>query len=207
MLDHTEFQFMDLWRRAKAHGDPVRIFDLLCARYSEEHRSYHTMEHIQACLSEFEAVRGGQPNRESVEFALWFHDVIYVPQANDNELQSAIFAANILVDAHVDDEMVSNTYGYIMDTRHKAVPTDPSSQLVVDIDLSILGKDPATFIQYEDQIRFEYSWVPEDQYRIGRSRVLQSFLDRPSIYSTPLFVHMYENTARANLARSIEQLR
>jgi predicted metal-dependent HD superfamily phosphohydrolase len=209
MIDRSslEFQFMDLWRRSRAHGDPVPVFDLLCARYDEDHRSYHTMEHIADCLVEFDAVRGGQPDRESIEFALWFHDVVYDPRAKDNELQSAILAANILVDAYVDEEIVSNVYGCIMDTRHKAIPVDPNSKLVVDVDLSILGQDSVDFDRYEEQIRFEYQWVPEDQYRLGRSRVLQSFLDRPSIYNTPLFVSMYEERARLNLARSLEKLK
>ena len=63
------------------------------------------------------------------------------------------------------------------------------------------------FDEYEQNIRREYSWVPEDQFRQGRSAILQMFLDRDSIYLTDFFKGKYESQARENLQRSIDALR
>jgi predicted metal-dependent HD superfamily phosphohydrolase len=87
------------------------------------------------------------------------------------------------------------------------VPIGYDEQILTDIDLSILGAEARAFSQYEKRIRFEYAWVPWDEYSAGRARILQSFLDRTTIYSTPLFIQMYEARARENLARSIEKLK
>ena len=86
-------------------------------------------------------------------------------------------------------------------------PTDPDVQLLVDIDLSILGQPEDKFDEYEWQVRKEYEWVPENQFVAGRSEILRSFLDRLAIYSTRFFRNKYEAQARANIATSLARLR
>lgn len=71
----------------------------------------------------------------------------------------------------------------------------------MDIDLSILGQ--AAFNPYEREIRREYAWVPEEDFVLGRSRVLEAIASRPSIYRTPFFRAKYESAARPNLTRPI----
>jgi len=72
--------------------------------------------------------------------------------------------------------------------------------------LSILGRAPAVFDAYERQIREEYAWVPTSTFRQRRVAILEAFLARPTIYSTPDFQQDYEEQARQNLARSIARL-
>ena len=76
----------------------------------------------------------------------------------------------------------------------------------MDIDLSILGAPKARFELYDQQIRHEYSWVAQPVYRSKRLEVLQGFLDRAFIYSTPHFRDALEVAARANLLNAIEAL-
>jgi predicted metal-dependent HD superfamily phosphohydrolase len=76
---------------------------------------------------------------------------------------------------------------------------------VVDADLSILGTDDATFDQYERDVREEYAMFDDATYRAGRRRVLEAFLGRSSIFSTPRARELWEARARANLARSLER--
>ena len=83
------------------------------------------------------------------------------------------------------------------------MPETPDQQLIVDIDLSILGAPLERFFEYERQVRQEYSWVDEAIFRSVRSRILQEFLARPSIYSTMIFRDRLERPARENLKRSI----
>jgi predicted metal-dependent HD superfamily phosphohydrolase len=56
-------------------------------------------------------------------------------------------------------------------------------------------------------VREEYAWVPESIYRRKRAEVLQRFLDRDAIYSSPEMRAWGEDRARANLARSLMGLR
>ncbi len=86
------------------------------------------------------------------------------------------------------------------------MPDTPDQQLVVDIDLSILGAPEERFDEYEQQIRQEYSWVDEAVFRSVRGKILQEFLARPAIYSTRTFQDLLERCARANLERSIAAL-
>jgi predicted metal-dependent HD superfamily phosphohydrolase len=93
-----------------------------------------------------------------------------------------------------------------MATRHDAVPGDIDAQVLVDIDLSILGAEEKRFDEYERQVREEYGWVPEPIYRDKRKAILESFLARATIYNTARFIERYEPRARANLARSLARL-
>ncbi len=59
-------------------GDPdPALLSALLARYSEPHRKYHTLEHLDACRRNFALVRDQATHPSEVELALWFHDAIY----------------------------------------------------------------------------------------------------------------------------------
>jgi predicted metal-dependent HD superfamily phosphohydrolase len=94
----------------------------------------------------------------------------------------------------------------ILATRHLTLSDDPDTQLLCDIDLSILGREPAVFDEFERRIRQEYDWVPEPIYRTSRSEILAGFLRRRFIYQTGVFRDQYEAQARANLERLIKKL-
>jgi predicted metal-dependent HD superfamily phosphohydrolase len=86
------------------------------------------------------------------------------------------------------------------------MPDGQDAKLLVDIDLSILGASEEIFNEYEKGIRFEYKRVPGFLYKRKRAMLLRSFLTRAHIYLTEAFRRRYEQQARQNLARSIEQL-
>jgi predicted metal-dependent HD superfamily phosphohydrolase len=77
---------------------------------------------------------------------------------------------------------------------------------MVDTDLVILGAESARFVEYEQQIRKEYAWVPENVFREQRANILRAFLQRPYIFSTDLFRARYEHQARENIRQSLEAL-
>ena len=93
----------------------------------------------------------------------------------------------------------------ILATKHNR-PVSGDAALLVDIDLAILGKPADEFDRYDAAIRQEYAWVSEEAYRAGRSKVLQSFLDRTTIYQTEFFRNLYEAQARTNLQRVLHIL-
>lgn len=173
--------------------------------YNSPDRTYHNLTHIHSCLAEFEAVRSLAENAVAMKIAIWFHDVIYDTHAHDNEERSADFAREALQKLGADEAFVNNVVELILATKHNQ-PVSGDAALLVDIDLAILGKPTDEFDRYDTAIRQEYHWVSEEAYRAGRSKVLQSFLDRPSIYQTDHFRTQYEAQARINLARAIRRL-
>jgi predicted metal-dependent HD superfamily phosphohydrolase len=182
------------------------VFDQLLARYSEPHRKYHTLQHLAECLAHFEASRHLAEQRAEVEIALWFHDAIYDTRRHDNERQSADWMRAILQSHGAAPAAVQRVDELIMATCHSALPVTPDAQLLVDIDLSILGALPQRFAEYEVQIREEYAFVPEDVFRQKRGEILRAFLGRPFIYSTAHFQAALEARARDNLRQAIAGL-
>ena len=87
-----------------------------------------------------------------------------------------------------------------------ALGSSPGAQLLVDIDLSILGSRAERFEHYDQDVRKEYAWVPGLRYQEARAQVLQSFLDRPRLYPGEQAVALLEAQARTNLAAALSRL-
>jgi len=198
------------WQRLmtslNAPGSPDVFADLVAA-YSEPHRHYHTAAHIQDCLAQLDEAASLTETPEEIELALWFHDAIYKPTSSKNELESAEWARAFLEAVGATEDRCARVYGHVMATKHDARPPDKDAMFVVDIDLSILGRGPDEYDRFEENVRKEYKWVPWPIYRRKRSEILESFLDKPKIYSTEHFRSGHEEQARQNLRSAIERLR
>jgi predicted metal-dependent HD superfamily phosphohydrolase len=183
------------------------VYSRLLSAYSEPHRQYHTVQHIDDCLAQFDEAASLANALEEVEVALWFHDAVYQPTSSSNELKSAEWAASFLRSIGVAADRCHRVHRYILATKHGEDPLSGDAALVVDIDLSILGRDSRDFEVYERAIRKEYKWVPGPIYRRKRAEILRSFLDRPAIFATDRFREQYESQARENLEWAIQRLR
>jgi predicted metal-dependent HD superfamily phosphohydrolase len=176
----------------------LEIDEYLFNCYSELHRSYHNLSHIDRMLSWLDAAGGGP---DSVELAIWFHDIIYDPSDRHNEEKSAQ-CFNDRVGSFIRRDLTSDVERLIMATD----PTRPRSgrndeDLMIDIDLSILGSSPSDYESYRSAIRSEYSFVPEADFRAGRMSILRSFLSQ-RIYVTEFFAAL-EQKARSNIRNEI----
>ena len=185
----------------------VDVHNSLAAAYAETHRHYHTAAHIDHCLELLDEFQDEADNPEEIELALWFHDAVYNPMSKDNEAKSADWAERFLMENDGDQERSRKIRAMIMATVHDAPVSDPDTRLLVDIDLSILGADPARYAEFEREVRREYRWVPGPMFRKGRQSILESFLERDTIYSTGGIRHRYEEQARENLAAAVSNLR
>lgn len=186
-------------------GRDTETFERLKVAYAETHRAYHTARHIDECLSLFDDVHELAGNPPEVECALWFHDAIYDPMSKANEQRSAQWAADFLERSQVSAESIIRVRDHILATRHTDSLTYGDTALVVDIDLAVLGTEPARYEEFERDVRKEYRWVPGVIYRSKRAEILQSFLDRPRIYHTDLISSRFERNARANLTNAIRR--
>ena len=203
-------RWLELWQRLgaprSADGTLADEFVALKKRYDEKHRHYHSMQHIGECLAHFDSARTLCEHADEVELALWFHDAIYEPRAKDNEAQSAAWAGRVMRAADLSGEAAQRVHALIMKTCHDALPETSDEQVLVDIDLAILGSAPERFDEYETQVRAEYAWVPEFMFKRTRRKILTAFQERPALYATAFFHKKLEAQARVNLARSLAEL-
>ncbi|ULH15266.1 phosphohydrolase [Deinococcus sp. KNUC1210] len=171
--------------------------------YMQPERAYHNLTHIQNMLSALETRR---VLTSALALAVWGHDLIYDPQRHDNEEQSADIFDDWLSTASTPSELRQEVRALILATRHTSPPSTRPEALLIDADLSILGAPALAFWQYERAIRQEYGFVAWPAYRTGRTAVLQGFLSRDRIYSTPEFAEL-EAGARVNLEAALARLR
>ena len=197
---------MALWNRFGGQGSVRSVFANLAKAYAEPGRAYHNTNHIRDCLSQLDLSHELARNPDEVEVALWFHDVVYVPGAADNEDRSARLADTALAACAVPLETRRRVADLVRATSHLTVPQNPDAQLVCDIDLSILGREPAVFDRFERAIRQEYAHIAEPEYRHERAAVLAGFLRREFLYQTEYFRDRFEQPARTNLKRVLRDL-
>jgi predicted metal-dependent HD superfamily phosphohydrolase len=184
-----------------------RLLAQLTAAYSEPHRRYHTVAHIESCLLQASQQWAYAVQLNEIRWALLFHDAIYDTHRQDNEARSADWAGDVMDELQRPVEERERVRSLIMATAHVNEPRTTDEALLLDIDLSVLGADAETFDAYDRAIREEYQWVPEAQYRAARAQVLARFLNRERLYHTTPYRRDREAQARENLRRAIERLK
>lgn len=206
-MANLRIRWSELLVKTEITDPELTTYKKLVALYSEQHRVYHNLTHIAHCLDEYRQARQSAEHQNEVEMALWFHDAIYNTRSHDNEEKSAELSRQELKIMGAEDSFGDRVHDLILVTKHIETPVGIDAEILADVDLSILGKSPIEFNYYEDGIRQEYFWVPDEQFRSGRVGVLKRFLDRPSIYLTDFFRQKYEEQARKNLEISVARLR
>lgn len=210
---HTAWQRLCQQLPIQSEDYRAHHYQQLLMHYSQPQRAYHTLQHVVECLQQLEAVRHLAQQPALLELALWFHDAVYDPTQNsqdvqhNNEQQSANWAVQFLQQGQatqrqqprLDSDLVEQL---IMTTQHHQAST-PDEQLMVDIDLAILASPPSRFAQYEQQIRFEYQFVASEVFMLKRREVLMQFYQRERIYQSDYFYQHLEQTARQNLRQAL----
>jgi predicted metal-dependent HD superfamily phosphohydrolase len=178
--------------------------DELIAAYSAPSRHYHNLAHIEDCLAALARVENlSAQERDILTEAIWWHDVVYDATRSDNEELSAQLA-----EQHIRGDIAEEVGRLIRLTKTHDVKTgDRLGAMLISIDLSILGAEPARYDAYAAAIRQEFIHVPGPDYRAGRARVLEHFAAREAIYPDADFAATYDRQARENLARELALLR
>jgi predicted metal-dependent HD superfamily phosphohydrolase len=205
-------QWRTLWREVGGNVTGMdTCFDDLMSRYKGPRRFYHTLSHVEDMLAEFETFRASDEFRivdaNVVEMGIWYHDAVYYPGAENNEERSANLFRTVGECSGFAPAFVQKVIIAILSTKHAEHLNDADVRTLCDLDLAILGQPEERFDRYEKQIREEYTQVPDNQFRKGRTAILKLFLARPSIYATKFFWNKYEDQAQENLKRSIRRLR
>lgn len=199
MLESTFRNVLAQYGGTNAHIDTC--WQAVKKRYTAKSRYYHDLTHIENMLNEFQQVEELAQTPNHVVLAIFYHDVVYKSTRSDNEHQSAL-----LFQQHMeatDFNQVEVVMKMIEATQKHAPTHDTDTQILLDLDLAVLGKDLTVYRAYSEGVREEYRIYPDFVYRKGRKKVLQQLLDQPEIYQTAFFKQRYETPARENLAEEL----
>ena len=163
---------------------------------------YHTHQHIVECLELFYDIKDQLDDPIAVELAIWFHDIIYDPQASDNEEQSAKMMLKHCVGMLKKAEL-EKVARWIMETKKHLPTKEHDLKYLLDLDLAILGTSAPRFAEYEQQIQQEYAWVNPRVYQQKRAEVLRQFYQQKSLFQTRYFQQKFEEAAKNNLKAAL----
>ena len=203
-------RFQSLWQRnltESAIDDSQAIYQRLLAGYHEPQRHYHTLDHIKHCLGMFEDCKSLVDDPDSLEMAIWFHDVILVSGRRDNEALSAELYLELSAGIQLDEtrQLVKHL---IMATLHNGDSLDDADSIyMVDIDLSSFGLSWDGFLRDSLNLRAENPHLGDQDYQLNQTGFQRSLLARPRFFLSDFFFDRFEKQARDNLARYFEYLR
>lgn len=200
-------RFKALWRRCLIEGandDSENIYRQLHNAYHEPQRHYHTMLHIEQCIGMFDDCKSLASDADSLELAVWFHDVIFEPDQADNERRSADLYLELSQGVH-DDERRGLVERLIMATLHNGDSlADHDAVYMVDIDLSSFGLSWEAFLEDSQNLRRESAHLEDSEYYRRKKEFQARLLQKQRFYQSDYFTERLEKQARSNLARYFE---
>ncbi|RHX78369.1 hypothetical protein EHQ05_16140 [Leptospira yasudae] len=175
--------------------------------YCEPHRFYHNLSHLETLHALLSEIKILPADRDCILFTMFYHDVVYDVSKNDNEEQSALLAEKRLREIGFPEQRIASCKSQILATKGHSQSEDPDTNLFTDADLSILGQAENVYEEYYKNIRREYSIYTDDQYLLGRKKVLEYFLGLERIYKTEEFFRRFETQARKNLSGELNEIK
>jgi predicted metal-dependent HD superfamily phosphohydrolase len=183
----------------------------LHARLAGPDRHYHGLAHVellwQRHLRHASPALAAPPWHGLIACAIAFHDAIYDAARKDNEARSAELWRS--AGPALPQPQVDWVAGTIMATAdHLGTTPEPGMDAaawaarawMLDLDLTPLGEDPATFDANTEALRREFHHLSEAQWQQGRTAFLRRFAAAPVLFRTPALRDVFEGRTRANLA-------
>jgi predicted metal-dependent HD superfamily phosphohydrolase len=170
-------------------------------KYSEKNRFYHNLTHLENMLLELEFIKDKAIDLDSILFSVYYHDIIYDASKSNNEEKSAEYLEKSLIKTSF--EAIESCKNQIIATKLHEESSDMDVNILLDIDMSILGQSWGIYKDYYKKIRKEYNIYPDFLYKKGRKKALKLFLEQNKIFKTDFFFEKYEKQARANILKEI----
>ena len=179
-------------------------------RYGEAHRSYHDAGHVKAVLADIDRLAGevalDNAQLAAAVLAGCAHDVVYDLRPGADERASAGWARAALLAAGIDAAVGERVAELVLLTiAHDCDAADLAGAVLLDADLAILGSEPADYERYVRAVRAEYATVSDDDWRRGRTAVLEG-LQAGSLFRTRPGHQRWDTAARHNLAAELSAL-
>ena len=161
-------------------------------QYAQPHRFYHTTEHIVSMLDGHERLSRCHEFKapKAAELAIFFHDVVYDPARQDNEELSAE-AVMVMLRQYTGLYTLETAAEHIRATAKHEKTKNRDTNLIIDLDMAILGQPWPAYERYSQNVWCEYSttYMPAE-YMAGRAKFLTTMIDRGNIFLTDEFAHL-----------------
>lgn len=182
--------------------------------YGGAERSYHNLDHLVHGLCEIR-VWAANTNPDPADVAIvkqafWFHDAVYVQggakPAQTNEEASAQLWLGSGLCAQPDEaaQLIRAT-----DHFQEAAITHRLKDIMLGVDLAILGQDEEVYGNYMAAIRREYAHLPDAEYarqRAGALAHLSRKAEAGQLFADDYFADHYNARAIGNMQRELAQL-
>ncbi|MFO1124926.1 MAG: hypothetical protein U1E25_06365 [Methylocystis sp.] len=209
------------WNLIASRHDP-NAFATLDAAYREPQRGYHDWGHIGDLLAKLDQLKSLAVRPDLIAAAIFWHDAVYVTRDGDGLLRPD--AENVRASAErfarhskFDPMESAAIHDLIMATANHLDARAPTEHypgfsrdldLFLDLDLSSLGAPWPTFARNLELLRFEYNWVPEPLFCLGRLQMIETFAARGNrLYRRDETRKLWSKQAHENLWRAQDELR
>jgi predicted metal-dependent HD superfamily phosphohydrolase len=155
----SEFK-KELFRIKKDPSLVAGFWAEIFTHYSEQHRYYHTLDHLDNLASALMELQNEIDDWQTMVFSIAYHDIIYDPLKQDNEEKSAELAFERLTGLNLPETQKAKCRDQILATKSHSIAANKDTNYFTDADLCILGSDPMTYKAYSIAIRNEYSVYP-----------------------------------------------
>ena len=199
-------------------ADDRDLRDRLHAAYAAPARGYHDVRHLAEVVDNIDLLRQElprpqveiaiwpPPHQHAVLLAAWFHDAVYDREGAVEE-RSARLAESELGAVGCRAELVAEVARLVRLTEtHDPHTGDRNGEVLCDADLAILASDDSRYATYVDGVRAEYRHVDDRTFATGRAAVLRQLLGLSSLFRTKHGQSTWEEAARANVARELDEL-
>ena len=199
-------------------GQHTDLRDRLLAAYDDPARGYHDVRHLNEVVDNIHLLRDElprpkmeiaifpPPHQHAVLLAAWFHDAVYDGDG-DLEERSATLAETELGAAGCPADLVTEVARLVRLTAfHRPAPGDARGAVLCDADLAILAADDKRYAEYVTGVRAEYAHLDHAVFRAGRAAVLTDLAGSDRLFHTATGRRLWEDRARANLARELAAL-
>jgi pantetheine-phosphate adenylyltransferase len=205
---------------AIAHADQWFVQLTGATAYGGAARHYHNLDHLVHGLCEIRVwaanTRPDPADVDIIKQAFWFHDAEYGHDGGGHaggasgSITNEEASAQLWLGSHLAQEM-GDAAELIRATDHfqEAAINHRLKDILLCVDLAILGQDEAVYANYAQAIRREYSHLPDAKYRTQRSGALAHLCRKAQaglLYADPYFADQYNERAIENMQREMAAL-
>ena len=208
------------WLALEADHEPG-TWEALDDAYGDVARAYHSWRHISDLLQAFEELSGLAARPELIMTAIFWHDVVY--QTRDAGESRRADSLNVRdsadmfrrhtrlkpADAEAVQELIMATTDHLgaKASRERYPGFARDLDLFVDLDLSPLALPWEQFASNFEDIRYEFSWIPEDVFNSGQAAFLRNLLTHADkLFRRPETIAKWRAAALNNIRRCLNNL-
>ncbi|MBO5142839.1 MAG: hypothetical protein J6C46_07570 [Clostridia bacterium] len=168
--------------------------------------TYHNINHIIDLLNQIDNIKLSQYEYNILCAAICYHDCVYIPGKNDNEIKSIEkfkFDFNRCDESEIVEEIIKSTisFEYKVNLQKNIEITDKLCNIMHDIDYSYFY-DFNKLYEADEKIKKEYlTFIDENLFNNGRKKFLNELANK-EIYRS--IYKKYNNVARANIKKLVK---